>query len=593
MLWAALLCGALLRFSIASWGLPYNYHVDERLFVVQNAAEMEWRGLVHDDFRPRISTYGPALFELALLVRWTTMSAPFDPPVPEADPHAYDSAYAYATQAFDPAIVGQEHSLAAWITRLRFVSALFGTLATLFLSLFVLRLRGVRPAAFVSIFSALSVGLLQQAHFYTSDSLLLFLTALCLYLSSFLDDKARVLPAILCGATVASIAAVKLTGLAIAACVPVGIAGYSLGRFPRQTHFPKLLESWCRALWTRRFFAFVMSFALVLFTLNPWLFFDPSTYFTDVPSNQNAFVVSDALRTERFVPFYSWRFPYNGLSPSYWWTHVLRYALGLPLLLLAVAGLCRAPFSREPLRFALLLITIVNFLWIADAHAKTIRYAVPMLIPLVLLAVLLLEDAMSRLGRVAGALAAAFLISSAAYGLAFSAMFFDADSRTGAARYVTEHVESGDAVVVGPDTPYTAPFNRNELNVGRMELGNGLSPPPGVRIRRLFQGNPLGDALTSHLNSTLSTARFLLIDDYYRAKIEHPWAESMAPNHVAFLRALDAGQTGFERVATFRREPTLGPLVWDESDDEILARFFDHVGVEVWERTGQFENPLE
>lgn len=76
----------------------------------------------------------------------------------------------------------------------------------------------------------------------------------------------------------------------------------------------------------------------------------------------------------------------------------------------------------------------------------------------------------------------------------------------------------------------------------------------------------------------------MLIDDSYRAKVEHPWAQSVVPNHVAFLEALDSGELGFERVATFRREPHLGPLRWREADDEILARFFDHVGVEVWER---------
>jgi len=115
---------------------------------------------------------------------------------------------------------------------------------------------------------------------------------------------------------------------------------------------------------------------------------------------------------------------------------------------------------------------------------------------------------------------------------------------------------------------------------------------PRLRVLRLFAHQELGAAVAPHLEATLGHARFLVISDWMLRRALHPQAPARAPEHARFYQALLHGRTGFTEVARFDRRPTLGPLVWDERDEEQLAVCFDHCPVRIYERTGDFVAPL-
>jgi hypothetical protein len=166
-------------------------------------------------------------------------------------------------------------------------------------------------------------------------------------------------------------------------------------------------------------------------------------------------------------------------------------------------------------------------------------------------------------------------------------MFAEPDPRLLAARWLAEHAHDGDLVVTEPEPAYTAPLGLNEEWMGVPPF-----PMPHLRVLRLWAGWPSDAALPAHVDGMLRRARFLVVGDFYRRRGLDPCARERAPLHARFYEALIAGETGYQRVASFEREPTLGPLRWDESAAEALSVDFDHMPVWIYEREGEYRSPF-
>ena len=63
-----------------------------------------------------------------------------------------------------------------------------------------------------------------------------------------------------------------------------------------------------------------------------------------------------------------------------------------------------------------------------------------------------------------------------------------------------------------------------------------------------------------------------------------PLIPARFPSTIAFFDALDSGNLGFERVATFDRDPSLGPLRLDDGDAEEAFSVYDHPEVRIWQK---------
>ena len=56
------------------------------------------------------------------------------------------------------------------------------------------------------------------------------------------------------------------------------------------------------------------------------------------------------------------------------------------------------------------------------------------------------------------------------------------------------------------------------------------------------------------------------------------------PSTINFFEALDTGELGFERAATFRSRPRLGPFVLDDSWADEAFSVYDHPEVRIWRK---------
>jgi hypothetical protein len=572
------LIGGAARLATVTWGDPFLFHPDERGFVMWEAASIEWRGLTHGDWRPETTTYGPVIYELALALKWTFLGG-----IEHARRQASESpdAWAYVHAGIEAWDDGDPFSFLAWTQLVRTFGALASAIAIALLAAAAWRLEGARAGVVTAVLAASSVGLLQAAHYATTDSLVLVEIAMLLHACAGLARRGGWGNAIYAGLSVGLIAATKSSGLLLLAAVPIAIAsspGASGAPWPDRALARRWLGRSLAALATSRFVIVVAVMVATYAALCPWAFFERELYF-GVPANRSGAAVLMSQYTDHDYEFYDWRFTYNGTVPYlYLITHVLPYAVGVPILIAAALELARSIGRGAASARIALFAALPTFLLVGMWGVKTIRYALPSVPGLLLAASFLLARAIDR-GGASRAIAGVAIALVLARGVAFTAMFLEPDPRTLAGRWLDDHAAPGDVIVLEPEASYTAPLGGNEDGVG-------VDRPArrDIRVRRLWSQRPAPSAVAAHVDSTLRGARYLVIGEWYLRRGLHPEAPVRAPEQARFYRALTTGELPFRRVAAFPRAPRLGPFAWDESDAEILAVCFDHMPVYVYER---------
>lgn len=574
----ATIAGGAARVGTVGWGEPFLFHPDERGFVMWEAAAIEWRGLSEGDWRPRSTTYGPLIYEVAIALKWTFLGG-IEEARREASHHR--DPWSYVSQAVSSED-GVPFSFWRWTFLVRMFGAIGSTIAILLFALAAWRLSGPRAGAIAAILAASSVGLVQASHFATTDSYVLVEIAMLLHACAMLARGGGRGSALYAGIAIGLIAATKATGLLLAAALPFAIASHGAAIRARAER-----DGWERAisaLFSSRFAIAIGVGAAVYATLCPWGVFDRAAY-EDVPAHMSGTAVLAQQYADREYGFYDWRFPYNGTTPYlYHLSHVLPYAVGIPVTWTAIASAIQAVRRRDPALRIALAASLPTFVLVGGWGVKTIRYALPMVPGMLLGASALLAGAAVR-SRAGAAITVLVLGCAVARGAAWSAMFLEPDPRVLAGRWVLDRVERGDAVVVDPEGSYTAPLGTNDDGVGVER-----APVPGMRIRRLWQGAPAD--VRGHVDALLRDARFVVVGELYRRRAMHPEASTRAPLQARFYRALFEERTGFVRAATFARAPRIGAITEDESDAEPFAVAFDHMPVYVFERRGDYVSPF-
>ena len=94
---------------------------------------------------------------------------------------------------------------------------------------------------------------------------------------------------------------------------------------------------------------------------------------------------------------------------------------------------------------------------------------------------------------------------------------------------------------------------------------------------------------TDHVDKVVQVVRQLQDVDFIVEASPRLWGSvqripARFPSTIAFFDALDSGDLGFERVATFDRDPSLGPLRLDDGGAEEAFSVYDHPEVRIWQK---------
>lgn len=530
---ALALIGLALRVRGLAWGLPWTLHIDERLFVCAKAIRLE-RSLESGGLPdPGITSYGILPLWLLVLAR---------------------RLFLHVAAGTGPPAYGDEFAATALLAR--WISALAGALAVVFTGLWARRFgpaTSLVAAAMVAGFPAL----VQAGHFGTVESLLVAAIAAGMLWAERLAERPTWGRAARAGLLLGIATSVKAPGAVLALPIAHAAWGERVGRGARLA-------------------LIALVAAAVVFVVNPTLLLGGSA---GADTGEHTTLAGNLHRAFS-RDFHDWTLPYAHDVPVLTEARkLLPYAAGVLPEALALVGLA-ALFRRRAARdVRLLLVAAPLLLLLFAAHLKTVRFLVPALPALAVLAAEGLAALTARLAPPARAtLAAAVSAAVILQGAAFTAIYAAPDARVAAARWLDDHV--GPREVVGIEDPpgYGPPIGSPTPLLTR--------PPMNVEIlwRGFYQIHEHLEESERRrrLQDVLDRSDWLALSEGHRA--EFTAAPELRPVEAAFYRDLDAGRLAFEKVAEFKSYPALGRWSWKDDGAEVLFRVFDHPRVEIWRK---------
>lgn len=509
----------------------------------------------------------------------------------------------------------------------RRVTAAFDVGTVILVFFLGLAIFGPRTGLLASLLYALSVLPTQIAHFWTMDPYLTFFATLTLLLSVYwvrAEGLKSWLLAAAIGLSIGLAVACKVNG-AVFAVIPA--AAFAL-RVALRDH-PRLGLEWPGFMttasrskprlpwsWANDFSMLCLAGAISLIVFRiaqPYAFAGPN--FWDMALNQQWW---DDISRERdfqqgnadFPPFIQFADGTPFLTPLknlvIWGTGP---ALGLFAIVAAVvAGVFM--FRRRDVSFLLPLLSLATvFVFWGPRFVAFMRYFAPMYPVLALFAAASLialwrwartdgriPDRLQRLrgsnyfrrrSRASTGIAiAAFVLvlgPTIWWAMAFQSVYSQEHPRIAATRWVYENVpaQSGITSEVWDDpVPWHFPTRPVEYRPVETEP---YEPDSIEKVRKLVYGVP-GDPVRTGLASADYVA---ITSNRIRESVKK--LEREYPATIRYYELLDSGELGFERVATFRVQPTfLGISINDQGAEESFT-VYDHPEVRIYKKTDAFD----
>ena len=429
------------------------------------------------------------------------------------------------------------------------------------LTLYLVWLAGIRwfgeiTGLFAVFIAAVAPLAIQLAHFYTVDGLftLLVLAAVHALLNALEKDDRRWF--VWAGVLIGLSGAVRLIGLSTGLVL---LAGHLI----RKRHVKAVLD---HRLWMAG-----LASVLALLALQPFLVTDRDQIFQSDLGYALSIAGGDLHAWSLFdvhtVPF------------LYHWTDLWPLGVGWPLTILFILGISLGLLKTNHHKGLILLWAGIYFAAIGGLHTKPIRYLLPLLPLLALLAadfcVWFIGSArFVRVRKLAVGICAAVFLYSALYGAAFAGIYIREDSRIQAARWINEHVPARSSI---------------GLERGAFSMRGMIDPEkysigafPALLLFQ-FRGFATCRGELYWLEKQLASLDYLAITDVNR--YQHFTAvPELIPGGAAFYEALVEGELGFDLVRRFKNYPTIGGLEFRDDGSEPTFTGFDHPAVMVFRK---------
>jgi Dolichyl-phosphate-mannose-protein mannosyltransferase len=564
-----LLVGAWFRLSGADWDEGAHLHPDERYIAsVSNVIDFPWSPLTYLDVdESPLSPYNTH----------------------EGRAYPYGTLPLFATKAIAELVGRGDYDHLYLVGRWLGGLLDLGTAVLVFLIARAL-LRGLGPrrafqgGVLAAALYALTVAAIQAAHFYTTDVWLVFFSTLALYLGflairSSTWPRARqmgLLAAI--GACLGFSVACKASGLFVAVLVVSAL----LGRAAVDAAATARVEA---ALRLARDGLLTVATAYVSYRLVSPYSFANSTWLDLRLSD----AYDEALATQRdildgrsiFAPTIQWLLSPRIVDP---FQNLVVWQLGVALGLCTVAGVVvlgvdavrqaaalRARVDGDAIeafamRAILFVYVLLVFLYMSTRFQHMGRYLLPIVPLLAVAASYGVFRAFSERPRALAAVAATVVSLTAAYALAFHAIYTERTTRLAASEWIAENVPSGARIA--------SEHWDDSLPVGGLAAGYSLLTVP------VFE--PDDETKLRKLYDELSRA------DYYSLSSPRAWRTigrlpDRYPLMVRFYEQLFAGRLGFREIASFSSKPRLAGVELDDLEAEEAFWVYDHPPVRVFE----------
>ncbi len=456
----------------------------------------------------------------------------------------------------------------------RGISATLGMLTVWVVFCIGRRLGGMWTGVVSAAWLGFGAGHIQQCHYYTVDVSLAFWATLGLYLMLQMPSKRTGLY-LACGTVCGLAAGTRLVGMWLG--VPFLVAHLWLNR--------EIGRGWWRALATPQTGAYLAAAAAVTLACEPLLLLNPDYFF----GSSDIFQLKTSIQVAKGELVKIWTlYDFTTIPYLFYLTHLFRYAMGIPLEVAALSGVLMVFWRREKTGWVMLGWLIPYFLLVGGLHAKPLRYTTPML-PLmaVLGALACLEGACwlrRRWDRMPVYALPVVLVGlpTLGYGVSFSRIYGEEDSRIAAARWIRDHIPTGSAVLSergGFPTVWMAPEDRYRRRIDDANFYIRTEGCLPYRVQIQFMEEKLTGVDWIVLVEENRMQQYLQVPDRY-------------PIAYGLYSRLASGDLGFEQVAGFKVSPGIPGWSISEDDAEPTITAFDHPRVSIYRRTGDVEGLL-
>jgi tetratricopeptide (TPR) repeat protein len=417
---------------------------------------------------------------------------------------------------------------------------------------------GLVGAAFV----AVAPIVVQQAHFFTVDSVFLALMLASFYALARAMQRGDYRSYLIAGALIGATGATRLNGLTLGLVLLAG-------------HFVEGGWGGWKNLWRkgldRKLWAAGGAALVVLGLLQPFLLADPGRILRTGSTDDFLY----ALQLARGDFLHPWSLADVHTVPYlHYWTDLWPLGVGWPLTVFFALGLVYALWKRRMVEALMAGWCLFYFLQIGGLHNKHLRYLLPMLPFLSLLAADLCA-AVWRRNRYAGSvLAVGLVVYTSFYGLAFVQIYRTEDSRIQAARWVAEELPAGARIGV----------ERGGFSMAGMISDERFEKEPMDMTALFGTGKYMScRAGAEYLRERMQGLDYIAVIDANRYR-QFVAAADLYPTLASFYHRLWAGELGFELVRRFKVYPSLAGVVFRDDDAEPSFLGFDHPAVMVFER---------
>jgi 4-amino-4-deoxy-L-arabinose transferase-like glycosyltransferase len=566
LVFAAVILGLALRTLGLGWGLPqpsreYPYHPDEPVLAVA-ALQVDFGAL---QLSPRFFHYGSLSIYLDRL--------------------AVNAASRAGWINLKPRTREEVAQLLGGVILVgRRLTVLMGVLTVVATAALGARLFGPRAGALAALLLALAPLHLAQGHYFTVDVPATLWTTLSLLLCAAALRRPDRSMLALAGAC---------AGLAASTKYNAGVVLLA----PLYT----LAVTWQREAWyaSDRAAALIytpLAAAAAFLLTTPGIVIDSHTFWADFGDELHHAATGHGLVFVNTPP--AWLFHLTRSLPD---------GLGLPLAVLAVAGVVWAVGRHTPEDGLLLVFTVSYYLLIGGAEIKFARYLVPVLPALVILAARVLtgeewkrrgdgETGRRRDGEterggmsdlpaprppVFGVLRATVsiivLLSTGAYGVAMAEVFAREDPRDQAAHWIEERRGPEERIgLAGEPWFYTPPLTPALGCTHQMEGACGEPVPGWILAPGAGQGALSLAALSRERPKYVLASEFEYADSL-RLQREIGYTDGTTALMAALARR-------YRLVRTCRNRPSLGPLHWFESRPPVHDLLYPMPDVRIYER---------
>ena len=558
------LLGVGLRFYGLYWDRPYYFNPDEKRLI-------EW-GMAFSYLDPGASEWGTLPLILIRII--TVLFSLVDEP-----------------ETLDISFIA------------RLVAAGIGCL-TLGLVYFLSRSNfGRRTALIATLFSVVTVLLIQDAHFYSLDGFFTALVLLAFFPILAIARTGRKRAYILAGLFIGLTGAVRLNGFfLILPLIVAHVYSYHVTRNrPAEETGIDWIKGFIQLPATRDLLLAIVFIFSVFFLLTPGAILDTGNYLFHDGLVWILLQSSGHLKSRYTLQF-------EGTTPLFYFTNLLYWAAG-PLLLLAYfVSIGHALFRWRQARYIVILSFVLLYLWLgAGARVKFIRYTLVLLPLLNILAAdmfVRLHTTFTKQTVLRTGIAVWLLVTiilTGQYALAFTTIYARPDPRILAGQWIREHIPAG-ATIARESNDYQTglvDFNDEAAPVYRLQkinfdkLYESSRPamesrfPPiieqlGVDISRRGKDRPQPESFTplTDAQKQQSIGEKLYCSDYIifteRNYALYRERGALFPVEQDYYARLFNHQLGFQLIKTFERRPSLLGWELDDSGAELTFRLFDH-----------------